>query len=258
MPPDARSIPIEEPQPRRPSLPAVWLASTERVAEADDPKARARLAVVLSEDEHRRLRALHSTRSRDLFLIAHYLKRRVLSIYSPDRHEVSWRFVSGSRGKPFIAPELDGGLQFNLSHAGTVAAVLVTSGQDCGVDVEHLRTDISCIDLARRFFHPAEARVVDARGSEAFHEYWTVKEAFIKLTGAGLSIPFDSFCVELEPRPRITLDGIGLDSIGPAAVEVFQRRLPGNYFLAAAIRGSAPIEPPAVRWLAELAPTDRG
>jgi 4'-phosphopantetheinyl transferase len=77
---------------------------------------------------------------------------------------------------------------------------------EVGVDVEasNRRVDFS---IADRFFAPEEARVVKSMApderSRIFFRFWTLKEAFIKATGEGLSRPLDSFSFTLEPV-RIT------------------------------------------------------
>jgi 4'-phosphopantetheinyl transferase len=58
-------------------------------------------------------------------------------------------------------------------------------------------------ELARRFFAPSEAAYIgalmEADRRNAFLQFWTLKEAFIKALGIGLSIPLDEFAFTLEP-----------------------------------------------------------
>jgi 4'-phosphopantetheinyl transferase len=79
-----------------------------------------------------------------------------------------------------------------------------------GVDVENTRREIDTLKLAERYFAPSEA--ADLRGlaassrQERFFEYWTLKEAYAKARGMGMSLPFDRFSFELTPGqpPRVS------------------------------------------------------
>jgi len=110
------------------------------------------------------------------------------------------------RYRPHGKPELDpacaplaGELRFNLSHSGERALVAL-SRVEVGADVERLkkrRTD----DIARRFFAPGEQRrlfeLPPEERERAFFRLWTCKEAFLKVTGEGLSRSTRSYEVEV-------------------------------------------------------------
>ncbi|MDE7162890.1 MAG: 4'-phosphopantetheinyl transferase superfamily protein [Clostridia bacterium] len=101
----------------------------------------------------------------------------------------------GEHGKPrLIQPE---GLFFNLSHSGewTVAAF---SDCEVGVDIQQIKP--ADMRLADRFF-AAEEREAIAQSDgaqELFFRLWTVKESYLKATGAGLSRPLNSFTVRFK------------------------------------------------------------
>jgi 4'-phosphopantetheinyl transferase len=70
--------------------------------------------------------------------------------------------------------------------------------RDIGLDVEALSRE-PAIELARRFFSAREAdqlarTPIDGRATR-FLEYWTLKEAYVKARGLGLSLPLDRFSV---------------------------------------------------------------
>jgi 4'-phosphopantetheinyl transferase len=104
-------------------------------------------------------------------------------------------FALGDRGKPLLPDHPH--LHFNLSHSGSLMALAVTEAGPVGVDVERIDTTHRLDDLVDRYFAPAEGEAFLAlppeRRPEAFFEIWTRKEAFIKVTGEGLSRGLGSF-----------------------------------------------------------------
>ena len=136
------------------------------------------------------------------FLFGKLLTRWVLSRYHA-RGPESWTFVEAARGKP-DAHDADG-LRFNLSHTRGLLAVAITRQREVGIDVEEIeRRDAAVAD---RFFAPEEAAQVRAAPEAAkdrlFARFWTLKEAYIKAHGDGLSIPLASFRFVLEDPVRI-------------------------------------------------------
>ena len=103
-------------------------------------------------------------------------------------------------GKPYI----EGGLQFNLSHAGDYAACAV-SEEPVGIDIEYIKVkDLVSPD---RILHPEEAQVLGFVSNpnekkKYFFECWTMKESYLKNLGVGLSVRPGEFLVK-EDRLRI-------------------------------------------------------
>lgn len=83
--------------------------------------------------------------------------------------------------------------RFNLSHAGDYA-VLATSEEEVGVDIERIRPVEEGIEA--KVFTDAERRLLDEREGEErrklFFKLWTAKESFLKQLGVGLSRPLNS------------------------------------------------------------------
>ena len=86
-------------------------------------------------------------------------------------------------GKPFLVhhPEV----HFNLSHCKNGIAVVVDSSP-VGIDIESFRN--GSIALVNKTMSPAEARWIRASSdaSEVFTQFWTKKEAVLKLRGTGI------------------------------------------------------------------------
>ena len=92
-------------------------------------------------------------------------------------------------GKPVLAQGMPP-LFFNLSHAKDVIVLAVSRDFDLGVDVEdgNRRVDLA---IADRFFSPREQAQLKALPrdiqSKKFLELWTLKEAYAKAVGEGIS-----------------------------------------------------------------------
>ena len=170
-------------------------------AELASDEAAADCRRLLSPAELQRCARFGHERSRLLYLSAHALLRRVLSHYTPIA-PAEWQFTVGAYGKPALARPLPAeALRFNLTHTTGMVACAVSRDCEIGVDAESIERHVELVPLARRFFSPAEADELTsfpaAGRQQRFYQYWTLKEAYIKARGAGLSIPLDSFSMLL-------------------------------------------------------------
>ncbi|HEX8557463.1 MAG TPA: 4'-phosphopantetheinyl transferase superfamily protein [Pyrinomonadaceae bacterium] len=197
----------------------------------------AALRALLSEDEAARADRFRFERHRGHFIVARAALRRILGRYlgSPGR---LLRFGYNEYGKPSLAHPT---LRFNLSHAGEVALLAVTSGREVGVDVEAIRDDVEGEKLAEHFFSPGEVETLmslpEAARARAFFDCWTRKEAFIKALGSGLSHPLDAFDVSLAPGEPAALLRTRADS-REAARWTLRELEPGEgYAAAVAVEG---------------------
>jgi 4'-phosphopantetheinyl transferase len=166
------------------------------------------------------------------------LRRLVLARYAAgDANALT--FSRSPLGKPFLEPNpLD--LRFNVTHAGSVVACAVTAGAEVGIDVEPLREVPDALDLAGRFFAPAERAALEAvatsERARAFLTCWTRKEAYVKAVGAGLSHPLDAFCVSVRAdQPEWLRDSGSGQPIG--AWSLLSLQLDGAHVGAVAVQG---------------------
>jgi 4'-phosphopantetheinyl transferase len=134
--------------------------------------------------------------------------------------------VTTERGKPHLP---GGELEFNVSHSGDLALIAVSTAGPIGVDLEQHR-ELAGPSIARRFFTPAEAAIVDADPNALFR-IWVRKEAWAKAHGEGLWLPLDRLDVsgEVDGWSVVDLDiapgyAAAVAWRGPrAAVRVFDR-----------------------------------
>ncbi len=187
----------------------VWRASL------DLPASRVQsLQHTLTPDEQNRAARFHFERDRRHFVVARGVLRAILGRYlGVQPHQL--RFCYSTYGKPALvaAPGQDT-LSFNLSHSGGLALCAITRGRQVGIDLERIRTDVEHEHIAERFFSSQENAALralpPALRAEAFFNCWTRKEAYIKASGEGLSLPLDQFDVSLVPgEPAALLDARG-------------------------------------------------
>jgi 4'-phosphopantetheinyl transferase len=187
----------------------IWLVDLREQAEGI-----AACRETLSADERSRAESFHFQRDRDRFVVARGALRTILGRYLEERPE-QLRFTYNSFGKPAL-PDTSRheALEFNLSHSGDVALCAVALGRRLGIDVERVREDFCCEEIAEHFFSGREVATLralpEAERPHAFFRCWTRKEAYIKARGEGLSIPLDSFSVSLgpgEPAELLSVDG---------------------------------------------------
>ncbi|MDF1654919.1 MAG: 4'-phosphopantetheinyl transferase superfamily protein [Coxiellaceae bacterium] len=150
---------------------------------------------------------------RDSFALAHGWLREQLAGYlhvTP----AELQFDSNQYGKPFL---VSGELQFNLSHSKQRVALAITKSSDVGIDIQHHDTKVELAAIAKRFFATEEAawfeRAPDNEKLSVFYKIWSLKEAYMKAVGMGMSLPLSSFAfgenaagdVELVREPKEAL-----------------------------------------------------
>jgi 4'-phosphopantetheinyl transferase len=147
---------------------------------------------MLYPDRQEKVRKLVHAKSRYVSMMAGFLLQDIaeseLGIKPADI-----QIIRGENGKPSIAGYPD--FYFNISHSGDYV-VMAYGNIPVGVDVERLRDKES--HIAKRCFTEEEfsyiSQTADKHG-ERFFKIWTMKESYLKLTGQGISVPLNSFCV---------------------------------------------------------------
>ena len=91
---------------------------------------------------------------------------------------------------------------------------------EIGIDIERIRTDFECVEVAERFFSHCESHalrtVLSDVAAGCFFNYWTGKEAMVMALGEGRSCPLNWFDVHLTPNEPARLASIGADSSAAA------------------------------------------
>lgn len=209
---------------------------------------------VLDAAERARLRRLKVARSRVDYVAAHALARAMLAGLTGEAPS-AFRYRPGAKGKPVAlchGRRLD--LHFNLSHTGGMVAVAASPAHELGLDTEALDRKVN-LRVADRYFFGAEAGWLHGleprHRAEGFLRLWTLKEAYIKATGRGLSQPLDEFWFDVDP-PRIRFTAAIADD--ERAWRFHQRVVADRFLVAVGWRGGGGTEAPLA--LEQKAPAD--
>lgn len=113
--------------------------------------------------------------------------------------------------KPFFTnhPEIF----FNISHSGNYAAAAF-SDSEIGIDIEKIKD--ADLKIAKRFFAEEEYKYLEKisdkeKQNREFYRLWTLKESFMKVTGLGMSLPLNEFCIHINDIISVTCDRVNND-----------------------------------------------
>ncbi|MDF1691665.1 MAG: 4'-phosphopantetheinyl transferase superfamily protein [Zhongshania sp.] len=149
------------------------------------------------------------------YLVSRALLRTVLAEYcelGPEELE----FQVNDFGKPKLSnSSLAPVIQFNTAHTSGLTVCVVTRDHAIGVDIECRAENPGILNVADDYFSPLELQALKSREEgeqlDYFYRYWTLKEAYIKARGEGLSVPLHDFSVVLGA------DGEFVEFVGPQA-----------------------------------------
>jgi 4'-phosphopantetheinyl transferase len=216
----------------------VWLARDPRLRDAALLESFARL---LSPDEAQRVERMQYPEGRHQMLVTRALVRNVLSHYSPQVPPADWRFDRGELGRPSVArdmPEAARALHFNVAHTKGLVVMAVGRMPEIGVDVERVDPGVR-LAVARRYFSPAEVAALDAlppgQQPRRFQRLWTLKEAYLKAVGTGISGGLGSMTFHFEDAIRFERS----DDADATRWQFREFEIEGEYLGALACRAAA-------------------
>ena len=229
-------IPLESPLTLDRSEVHLWRLNLETVAGTAEEWGSA-----LSGDEQKRAARFHHARDRKCFTATRSALRQILGAYlKVDPKLLS--FTYSDKEKPSLAgPEAASGIEFNVSHSGTLALLAFARGRMVGVDVEQTKRDIDTMAIAARFFSEAEKKKLASLPADqrtgAFFLCWTRKEAYIKATGKGLSLPLRQFDVSMTPSDQNALLATRPDPLERNRWSMRDIPVPAGYAAALCVSG---------------------
>ena len=125
--------------------------------------------------------------------------------------DVRARVVYGPHGKPYLTGNP---FYFNLSHSGEYDLCAVCD-REVGCDIQDIVTPRKA--LLERRFHAEERDYIlagadEREQAERFTRIWTLRESYVKQTGIGLSMDFETFHFRIgEDGPVLCLTPGGED-----------------------------------------------
>jgi 4'-phosphopantetheinyl transferase len=205
----------------------LWFANL-----ADDSARAAYCARVLSADERARAARFRADQDRHRFTIARGLLRALLGTYLDEAPEDIPISVT-AKGKPFVAGAR---IRFNISHSEERALYAFSRDCEVGADLECLGRKADWESLAARLLSSRERteleRMPAAARGRGYFTCWVRKEAVIKATGAGLSLPLSS--VETLGAP-VAETGMIRIPLNGRTCELFDVNVGADYAAAVAI-----------------------
>ncbi len=141
---------------------------------------------ILSPDEQLKASGFFHEKDRISFLTRRTALRILLSKYL-GIEAAGVEFLPGENKKPIIKPDLNSGLQFNLSHSGDLVLIAI-SDSAVGIDVERSDPDFNFEEVLVHSFSEQEIEFINRSGNrrQLFYELWTRKEALIKASSKGI------------------------------------------------------------------------
>ncbi len=166
----------------------VWYADVALLA--SDAGRLARAAARLPAAEHTRYRRFRHDVDRHMFLLGRLMARALVARaagFAPD----AWRWREGPHGRPEI-DEPACPWRFNLAHSAGLVVCGLARSRDIGVDVEDLQRRPTDMDVVHRYCSADELDDIVRQPDDGWHErfltYWTLKEAYLKALGLGISV----------------------------------------------------------------------
>ncbi|MGI0117444.1 4'-phosphopantetheinyl transferase family protein [Zooshikella sp. RANM57] len=151
----------------------------------------------LTPSEKKHVSSIKYVQSYDRVIVSRAVLRILLGHYlscSPCSVDITL----GTHGKPMLK---EASLFFNVSHAENKYIYLLSCDVPVGIDIEYINSRKHWQEIARDYFHPDEYNIfsndVDCSDLiQQFYRIWVGKEAVMKLSGLGMALPINSFCID--------------------------------------------------------------
>ncbi|MDP4536987.1 4'-phosphopantetheinyl transferase superfamily protein [Alkalimonas collagenimarina] len=214
----------------------LWIANDEQIT---CPELLNQYQLLLSDEERTQYQRFIYNGHRHQYLVTRALVRSTLSRYCPYIAPHQWQFKRNRFGKPAIMNHLNIPLYFNLSHTKGAVVLVVHCEGEVGVDIEWIHRREKLTEIATRYFTQHEIKTLQALDPVTrrhyFYQLWTLKEAYIKACGQGMSLPLNQFYFQFL-RERIHVCHIAPGSLVNENYQFWQFQISTEYQGALAIQ----------------------
>jgi 4'-phosphopantetheinyl transferase len=167
------------------------------------------LETVLSEREAKRVRSFRKQADQARALLSCGLLRLLLAEeLSIAPHEVpvtrTCPTCGEEHGKPRLLRRNETTMEISVSHSGEWVVIGLSQQHPFGVDIEWIKREADLDGLVRMSLSEAEQQswrsLPPEQQMRGFYRYWTRKEAIVKATGDGLTVPLQH--VQVSPADQ--------------------------------------------------------
>ena len=179
----------------------VWSCSPDDIV--DEEKIRF-CRSILSAEELEKYHRFNFDKDRHSYLVTHALLRSALSSYV-NIAASSWQFLIGKHGKPeLVLIENQPAFTFNITHTEKLSACAISVNRLVGIDAEYIKKQNNLEAIARRMFAEKELLHLEASKNKQqdFYYLWTLREAYVKALGTGLSGSAEQFYFDISSDER--------------------------------------------------------
>ena len=216
----------------------LWYAYDEQIC---DSQLLSQYFNLLNPEEYSQQKRFYFEKHRHQYLITRTMLRTVLSFYAKEIAPEDWQFTKNDYGKPSIRnSSVTLPIRFNISHTEGLVVLAITLDHEVGVDVEHLLRSGKTVEIADNYFSPIEVNYLrelpPEKQRDRFFDFWTLKEAYIKACGMGLSIPLNQFSFSFSVQGEIAVSFDPARDDQPENWKFWQIRPDDNYIVSLAIK----------------------
>lgn len=196
---------------------------------------------LLTEEEKYQYTLFRFDKDKRRYLVTRALVRVVLAKYAPIEPN-QWIFSTNPYGKPKISnvDPLAKHLSFNISHTDGLIIVGVSLDNAIGVDTENIQTIKAPREGLESFLAPSEIEILSQLPSTdyqaRFFTYWTLKEAYIKARGEGLSLPLQNIIFQITEKKHISANFHPSCNDDPLHWHFWQFEVHADYLMAICLK----------------------
>lgn len=159
----------------------------------------------LNDSEIKRAQGISNEEIKSSYIACRFFLKKLLSEHLQKPLNVI-NIEYGTNGKPYLNNE---NIYFNCSHSDTHFVIVVNETGAIGIDIENKTRKFENSKIANLILSDDEQtelfELIAEEQREIFLKIWTVKEAFFKAIGSGLTSPLKHVSVQIDNDSNVQL-----------------------------------------------------